>query len=268
MSTLYKVTGEEGKACHGGSGSWNLPHGKRAGKWMPEVTGPVVPCSNGYHLARRKDLIEWLGPVIWIAEGNGDCVKDDFKVVYRRARLISRVEHWNDISARLFAADCAERALKIANDKRCDAAVEAARLFAFGLIDDNARDAARDAAWDAAGAAARDAAWDAAWDAARAAAGAAAWAAAGAAARDAARAAAGAAARDAARDAAWDAAWDAARAAAWDAAWDAARAAARDAAWDAAWDAERKWQTNRLFQYLNGRVDLEKMKKSLEARIG
>ena len=53
--------------------------------------------------------------------------------------------------------------------------------------------AARDAAWDAAGAAARDAA--------------------------------GAAARAAARAAAWDAAWAAARAAAWDAAWAAARAA-------------------------------------------
>ena len=69
------------------------------------------------------------------------------------------------------------------------------------------RAAARDAAWDAAGAAARDAAWDAAGAAARA--------------------------------AAWDAARAAARAAAWDAAWDAAGAAARDAAWDAAWDAAR-----------------------------
>jgi hypothetical protein len=94
-------------------------------------------------------------------------------------------------------------------------------------------DAARAAAWAAAGAAA--------WAAARAAAGAAAWAAARdaawAAARDAAGAAAWAAARDAAGDAAWaaardaagDAAGDAARAAAWAAAWAAARAAAGDA---------------------------------------
>ena len=63
-------------------------------------------------------------------------------------------------------------------------------------------------------AAARNAAWNAAWDAARDAA----WDAARAAARDAARAAAWAAARDAARDAAWAAARDAARGAAWDAA--------------------------------------------------
>jgi hypothetical protein len=45
----------------------------------------------------------------------------------------------------------------------------------------------------------------------------------------------------AAGDAAWDAAWDAA---------DAARAAARDAAWDSA----RKWQSERLRQYLYGEV--------------
>jgi hypothetical protein len=98
-------------------------------------------------------------------------------------------------------------------------------------------DAARAAAWDAAGDAARAAAWDAAGDAAgdaaRAAARAAAWAAA--------RAAAWAAAWDAAGAAAWDAAgaaaWAAARAAAWAAAWDAARAAAWDAARAAAWDA-------------------------------
>jgi hypothetical protein len=76
-------------------------------------------------------------------------------------------------------------------------------------------------------AAARDAAWDAAGDAA--------WAAAWAAARDAARAAAWAAAWDAARAAAWDAA----RAAALDAARDAARAAALDAARAAAWAAAR-----------------------------
>jgi hypothetical protein len=70
--------------------------------------------------------------------------------------------------------------------------------------DENKRDAASAAAWDAARDAARDAAWAAA------------------------------------RDAAWAAARDAARDAAWDAAWAAARAAGRDAAWDAARDAQRR----------------------------
>jgi hypothetical protein len=48
--------------------------------------------------------------------------------------------------------------------------------------------------------------------------------------------------------AARDAARGAARAAAWAAAWDVAGAAARDAAWDA----ERRWQKERLWWYLDG----------------
>ena len=87
-------------------------------------------------------------------------------------------------------------------DERSRRAVEVAEQYAEGRASTDelaaAGAAARDATWDAAGAAA--------WAAAKAAAGAAAWAAAG----DAAWAAAGAAARDAA----WDAAWNAAGAAA------------------------------------------------------
>ena len=97
---------------------------------------------------------------------------------------------------RLFACDCADRALaRIASpDPRSIEAVRVARLYADGQATDAELAAARaaGAAWDAAGAAARAA--GAAWDAA------------GAAARDAAGAAAGAAAWDA-RAAAWAAAW-------------------------------------------------------------
>jgi hypothetical protein len=53
--------------------------------------------------------------------------------------------------------------------------------------------------------------------------------------------------------AAKDATRDATRAAAWAAAWNAAWDAAKDAAWNAAKDAERKWQSRRLFQYLEGK---------------
>ena len=57
----------------------------------------------------------------------------------------------------------------------------------------------------------------------------------------------GATAGAAARAAAWAAAWAAARAAAWDPAWSG------DAAGDAARAAERRWQTKRLFDYIEGR---------------
>ena len=62
-----------------------------------------------------------------------------------------------------------------------------------------------------------------------------------------------AAAWAAARAAAWDTARDTARDAAWAAAWAAAWNAAGAAAGAAAWAAERKWQTKRLMEYVEGR---------------
>ena len=75
-----------------------------------------------------------------------------------------RTVEGKDKEIRLFAADSAEMVLPIfekgyPNDDRPRKAIQAARDYASGLIDEKARDAARDAAWAAAGAAARDAAW-------------------------------------------------------------------------------------------------------------
>lgn len=217
MTEFYKVLGKNGDARMG-VGTWYLPRGMRPGKWMPTIEGDLVPCCNGYHLARESDLLNWLGPRIFVAEYRGDVITADDKIVVRDARLI-RETAWTDRAARLFAADCAERTLPIfeknnPKDNRCRKAVEAARSFTNGQITRAELDAAGAAAWDAAGAAARAAVGNAAW--------AASWAAAGAAARD--------------------------------AAWVAARDAAGAAAGDAARDAERQWQTDRLFQYLNGEV--------------
>ncbi len=193
---LYKVLDTDGSARMG-VGSWHLPKGKRPGKWMEPIKGRLKPCSNGYHLCRKQDLIHWLGPRIFVAEYRGDeLVESDDKVVVREARLVREL-HWNDTTARLFAADCAEHTLHIfeevcPDDKRPAEAIEAARKFARGEITQDELAAARAAAWAAA--------WDAAGAAARA------------------------AARDAARAAAWAAAWDAA----WDAAGDAAGDAERE----------------------------------------
>ena len=239
MTTYYKVLDKRGHPFHGGNGQWHLPRGQKPGKWMLPIKDPIL-CRRGYHLLRNEsDLAQWLGPTIWLAEARGQLLADTDKVVVEQARLLSKVETWNERTARLFGADCAEHVLHLyerdyPTDLRPCQAIEATKAFANGQIDA--------AAWDAARAAARDAAWDAA----RAAAGDAAWDAARAAARD----AAGDAARAAARDAARDAAGDAARAAAWA----AAGAAAWAAAWDAAWAAERQWQAERLGQYLRGEV--------------
>jgi len=184
--TFYKVLAADGSACHGGSGKWHLPKGKRPGKWMP-VIEDIVPCERGYHLVTLAQLPEWLGAVIWIAEGRGEHLEQSDKHVFSQARLIGKVDSWDARTARLFACDCAERVLSVyekeyPDDTRPRHAIEVARRFAHGNATDEELAAARDAAWDAASAAAGaaasaaawaaagGAAWDAAWAAARAAA--------------------------------------------------------------------------------------------------
>ena len=167
----YKVLNNDGTPCHGGKGKWHLPKGRQLGTWMPRIER-MEPCHSGYHVCREQDLIRWLGPAIFEVEIRGDNVVHDergaSKVVAQEARLIRRLETWNDRTARLFAADCAEAVLPIfekarPNDDRPRKAIQAARDYAEGRIGAAAWaavwDAARDAAWAAA--------WDAAWDAER-----------------------------------------------------------------------------------------------------
>jgi len=188
-------------------------------RWTARVADPIL-CEAGWHACRWEDVSAHIAAELWVCELDGIIIEGDDKVVAERLKLVERAP----ISAsqfRHFAADCAESVLHLfeqqhQNDDRPRKAIEAAHLFADGLIGRQELDAARDAALAAA--------WAAAGDAARAAAGAAAWAAARDAAGAAARAAAGAAAWDAARAAAWDAA----RAAAWAAARAAAEAAQSD----------------------------------------
>lgn len=151
---VYKVLGTNGEAMNGGTGKWFLPHGKRPGKWMPKIKGDLVPCKNGYHLCRENDLVHWLGPTIYEAEYRGGCIDADDKIVVREARLLRRMETWNDRTARLFACDCAEWALSLIKepDARSVEAVRVARLYAIGETGEKELAAA----WDAAGAAAWD----------------------------------------------------------------------------------------------------------------
>ena len=194
MKTYYKILSNKREARHGGSGKWEYR------KWMPHISD-IEACRRGYHVCREQDLTHWLNEAIWEVEIKGNIIEQSDKVVASDARLVRKLKTWNERTARLFACDCAERALRFADANQVgglENTISVARRFADGKATDSELSAA----------------WDAAW---------AAWAA-----RDAARAA---------RDAAWDA-----REAAWAAAWDA-----RDAR-----DAELKWQTKRLMQYLKG----------------
>jgi hypothetical protein len=195
----------------------------KCGVWV-KAEGELSVCENGIHLCRKQDLTNWLNDEIYEAEYRGhERLNSDDKIIVREARLKKKLKTWHEKTAALFACDCAEHVLpiyeaKFPDDKWSREAIEVARRYANGKATQEELKKARDAAWTARDAA--RAAWDATWGAARAA-----WT-----------------ARDAARIAG-DAAWTAR---------DAARAA-KDAAWDAArvaWDAECKWQTKRLMQYL------------------
>jgi hypothetical protein len=186
--TTYKVLNQDGSAYHGGYGTWPLPTKHDDGSWEPGawlgVEGPLVSCENGLHMCDgERQLLEWLGPALFEAEYDGERLDDDNKIVVRKARLLRRVETWNERSARLFACDCAERVLciyerEIPGDTRPRQAIETARRFANGeatraeLAASKAAElaaswaASKAAACAASWAAARDASW-AAWAAAR-----------------------------------------------------------------------------------------------------
>jgi len=224
MSRLFKAL-DGLRPVHGGDGRY-----PGVGRWTRHLDPQQLqPCVYGYHLARGKQVLNWLAPDLYVAEPCPDHqpVDDGHELVTCRVRLVRRLDRWDKTTARLFAADCAEAALLGERasgrepDERSWAAVDAARRFARGEIRPVKAVAAATAA---------TAAWAHAADRAAAAnsSRAAAWAATGIAAWDA-WAAVEAAAWAAVEAAAWAAV---ARATAWDADWDAAKAA-RDAARDA-----------------------------------
>ncbi|HEV2065064.1 MAG TPA: hypothetical protein VGS00_11010 [Thermoanaerobaculia bacterium] len=168
------------------------------GVWAPgrarSVHGPLVPCKRGLHFCRGlEQAVGWLNAELWTFEDltPEETIDAGDKMVTRKGRILERVESWNERTARLFAADCAEEALdglpERDVDERSRRAIEVARAYARGEASAADLSAARSAARSAAESAAESAAWSAAWSAAGSAAERAAWSAAGRAAGSAAR---------------------------------------------------------------------------------
>ena len=171
---LYKTLADDGSARHGGTGSWPLPIKSGDGTWTPgdwldiRDSGKMVACTaTALHLCRDEQIISWFGPALYEAEADGLEDAGD-KCITQRARLLRRIEAWDERTQRLLACDCAEHVLplweaRFPNDKRPREAIAVARRFARG----EATLEELQAAW----AAACDTAWAATWAAARAAAG-------------------------------------------------------------------------------------------------
>jgi hypothetical protein len=90
--------------------SWPLPAGG-PGAW---VDAPVVPCRSGIHACRVGDLPLWLGRELYVVELAGEIVEEQTKVVASRARLVQRVDAWDDRLRAEYTQDCADRAREIA----------------------------------------------------------------------------------------------------------------------------------------------------------
>ncbi len=145
---IYAVLGnrlmDSGKA-------WNLPRGDKPGEWMPPIEGELKPWNNAYQLCRgARELLEYMGPDIYLAEFEGEVIEGEKVLHARRVRLLAKTR-WDDRAARLFAIDCAERALPVyeaihPRDHRPRLGLEAARAFLAGEIDQVAFETAKKAA--------------------------------------------------------------------------------------------------------------------------
>jgi hypothetical protein len=152
---------------------WPLPTKNADGTWTPgkwtrKITGKLELCENGYHFTDDSWCAAWVDAEMYEIEIIVKIVTSDdtpVKHICRRARLLRRIETWNEKTQRLLAVRIARDAMThIKNpDPRSLAAIDTAEKFANG---DATKDEL-DAAWAAARDSARDAAWAAAWAAAR-----------------------------------------------------------------------------------------------------
>jgi hypothetical protein len=170
--------------------------------------GRIALCERGYHSSPSwLDALQYAsGPIACVVDVSKPAAKDGDKQVSRRRTLLSAFNAEREL--RLFAADCAARALGRERhqgrepDPRSWRAVKVAIRWALGLEPSAEWEAAREAVCGVA----REAVCGVAWMAAR--------------------------------DTAWKAARDTAWQAVWDKTWDKTLVAA--------WDAEIAWQGKRL----------------------
>lgn len=89
---------------------WPLP-GDGAGEW---VQARVDPCRSGLHACRVADLPYWAGRALYEIELDGDVRQEGDKLVAPRARLLRRIESWDDAARDAYTRMCADRAHELA----------------------------------------------------------------------------------------------------------------------------------------------------------
>jgi hypothetical protein len=105
----YKFLRRDGTSVFTGF-RWPLPSGE-PGAW---VHGRVDPCRSGIHACRLADLPFWLGRVLYELELDGEIIEERTKVVAPRARLLRRIDTWDDELRDAYTRMCADRAHELA----------------------------------------------------------------------------------------------------------------------------------------------------------
>jgi hypothetical protein len=78
------------------------------------IEAPVEPCRSGIHACRSDDLPLWLGRVLYEVELDGEIVAEPTKLVASRARLLRRIDAWDDRLREAYTRMCADRAHDLA----------------------------------------------------------------------------------------------------------------------------------------------------------
>lgn len=92
---------------------WPLPAGGQPGEWVL-ANGALGLCTNGIHASTVDQLPQWLGDEIWEAELDGEVLEAEPALVASRARLVRRVDAWDEEARLGFSHDCAQRARQLA----------------------------------------------------------------------------------------------------------------------------------------------------------
>jgi hypothetical protein len=115
---------------------WPAPGAGTAGAWV-QAEGPLELCVNGTHVCRAGDLAHWLHDELWVTEIDGEQLEGIDCLLARRARLVRRIDGWQNGGSARFAEACADHATALADQAQPDTAVAVS-----GFLDD-ARLAAR-----------------------------------------------------------------------------------------------------------------------------
>ncbi|MGH2910082.1 MAG: hypothetical protein ACRDK8_12375 [Solirubrobacteraceae bacterium] len=124
----YKVLCDGRSAFTGWA--WPLPSGDGPGDWV-QVAGEIGLCENGIHAASTAQLPQWLGDEIWEAELDGEVIRTEPALVAARARLIRRVDAWDERARLAFCEDCAGRARDTATRYPAGAEIYGAKVEPF-----------------------------------------------------------------------------------------------------------------------------------------